>query len=112
MQMAPREVQVQRRVLQLLSKRQTNPGLNRAADQLAGVSRAISESFRPSRPGRTSSRYSLTGALSLRQDSTIERIAATFGPALALPTCSQFFRPSAIGRIEFSARLFDSSTSA
>ena len=46
------------------------------------------------------------------EDSTTERIAATFGPAFALPTCSQFFRPSATGRIEFSARLLDNSTSA
>ena len=32
-------------------------------------------------------------------------------PALTLPTCSQFFLPSAQGRIEFSAMLFDNSTS-
>src|SRR5207249_12244327 len=42
------------------------------------------------------------GAPRRRQDSTTERIAATFGPACALPTCNQFLRPGATGRIEFS----------
>ena len=32
-------------------------------------------------------------------------MAATRGPASLLPTCTQFFRPSATGRIAFSARL-------
>jgi hypothetical protein len=36
----------------------------------------------------------------------------TLGPALVLPTWSQFLRPSATGGIEFSARLLDNSTSA
>jgi hypothetical protein len=58
-------------------------------------------------PGKTASRYSLTGTRSRRQDSTTERIAAIFGPDQALPTCSQFFRPSATGRMEFSATLLD-----
>jgi hypothetical protein len=40
-----------------------------------------------------------------RQVSMIERIAATFGPACGLPTWIQFFRPTAIGLIEFSANL-------
>jgi len=54
-----------------------------------------------------SARYLLTGTPSRRQDSTTERIAAAFGPAFTLPTCSQFFLPRAIGRIELSARLLD-----
>src|SRR5690242_18301171 len=84
----------------------------RADAQRLGVNSAITESLRPSRPGKIASRYSLLGTPSRRQDSTMERIAATFGPAWALPTCSQFLRPKATGRIEFSARLLDSSTSA
>ena len=48
----------------------------------------------------------------LRQDSTAERMAATLGPDWGLPTCSQFLRPKAMGRMEFSARLLDNSTSA
>jgi hypothetical protein len=51
--------------------------------QRAGVSEAISDSFRRFIPGSTASRYSLTGTLTRRQDSTIERIAATLGPACA-----------------------------
>ena len=46
-----------------------------------------------------------------RQLSTTERIAATFPPACALPTWSQFLRPKATGRIEFSARLLLNSSS-
>jgi hypothetical protein len=38
-----------------------------------------------------------------RQVSKIETIAATFSPACGLPTLIQF-RPTAIGRIEFSAK--------
>src|SRR4029453_10781522 len=68
--------------------------------------------MRRSNPGSTPARYSFTGAPIRRHDSTTERIAATFGPAFTLPTCSQFFRPSATGRMEFSARLLDSSTSS
>ena len=84
----------------------------RAAAQRRGVNRAISVTLRRERPGRMSSRYSFSGARNRRQDSTTERIAATLGPASGLPTCSQFLRPRATGRIEFSARLLDSSTSA
>ena len=43
---------------------------------------------------------------------TTDKMAATLGPDVALPTCSQFFLPSATGRMEFSAMLLDSSTSA
>jgi len=46
-----------------------------------------------------------------RQVSTIERMAAIFGPACGLPIWIQFFRPNATGRIEFSARLLLSSSS-
>ena len=56
-------------------------------------------------------KYSRTGTFSLRQLSTTERIAATFGPACGLPMCNQFFRPRATGRMEFSARLVLSSNS-
>src|SRR4029077_1476937 len=52
-----------------------------------------------------------TEILSRRQLSTAERIAATFGPAVGLPMCSQFFLPRATGRMEFSARLVLSSNS-
>ena len=47
-------------------------------------------------PGRIASKYSRAETLSLRHDSTTERMAATFGPDLTLPTCSQFFRLCAI----------------
>jgi hypothetical protein len=40
-----------------------------------------------------------------RQDSTIEAIAATLGPACSLPMCSQFLRPRAKGRIAPSHQL-------
>jgi hypothetical protein len=50
-------------------------------------------------------------SFNLRQLSTIERIAATLGPACELPMWIQFFRPRATGRIEFSARLLLSSSS-
>jgi len=60
---------------------------------------------RSASPGRTEARYSRTGIFNLRQLSTIERIAAIFGPACALPIWIQFRRPRATGRIEFSARL-------
>jgi hypothetical protein len=94
-------------------KRLANPGADQArpADQRAGVRFDSWLSVRRFNPGKTAARHSLTGTSSRRQDSTTERIAATFGPACALPTCSQFLRPSATGRIEFSARLLDSSTS-
>ena len=49
--------------------------------------------------------------IGLRQLSTMERIAATFGSAWALPTWIQFFLPTAMGRMEFSARLLLSSSS-
>ena len=39
-------------------------------------------------------RYSFTGAPIRRHDSTTDKIAATFGPAFTLPTCSQFLRLS------------------
>jgi hypothetical protein len=34
-------------------------------------------------------------------------MAVILGPACALPTCIQFRLPTAIGRMEFSARLLD-----
>ena len=40
-----------------------------------------------------------------------EKIAATFGPAAALPMWIQFLLPIAMGRMEFSARLLDNSSS-
>ncbi|AXC15814.1 hypothetical protein ACPOL_6602 [Acidisarcina polymorpha] len=49
------------------------------------------------------------GTSSLRQLSTIEKMAAIFGPASWLPRCSQLRRPIAIGLIEFSAKFVDSS---
>lgn len=55
--------------------------------------------------GRTSPRYSLNLMSNRRQVSTIEMIAAIFGPARSSPRCSQFFRPSAIGRIAPSHQL-------
>jgi hypothetical protein len=38
-------------------------------------------------------------------------MAAIFGPACALPTWIQFRLPTAMGRMEFSARLLDNSSS-
>src|ERR1017187_5085672 len=61
------------------------------------------------RPGRTAAKYFRIGIFSRRQVSTMDRMAATFGPACWLPTWIQFFRPRATGRIEFSARLLLSS---
>jgi len=63
------------------------------------------------RPGKTPARYSRIGIFSRRQLSTMERMAATLGPACRLPTWIQFFRPRATGRIEFSARLLLNSNS-
>ena len=40
-----------------------------------------------------------------RQVSTMEAIAATFGPASGLPMCSQFLRPRASGRMAPSHQL-------
>src|SRR5215469_5429521 len=62
-------------------------------------------------PGSTAARYSRTGSLIRRQVSMIERIAAIFGPACGSPTWIQFLRPTAIGRMEFSAKLVLSSNS-
>ena len=84
----------------------------RADDHRAGVSRATSAIFRRSNPGNTVSRYSFAGAPCRRHDSMTERIAATFGPALALPTCSHFLRPSATPHNQFSFRSLDNSASA
>src|ERR1700689_2761852 len=62
-------------------------------------------------PGRTAARYSRIGSPILRQLSTIEKIAATLGPASLLPRWIQLRRPMAIGRLELSARLLLSSNS-
>src|SRR5664280_85216 len=62
-------------------------------------------------PGRTAARYLRTGILSRRQVSTMERIAATRGPAFSCPMWVQLRRPIATGRMEFSARLLLSSSS-
>ena len=51
----------------------------------AGVSWATLLIERLSRPGSTSSRYCRMGTPSRRQLSTIEKMAATFGPAFSLP---------------------------
>lgn len=57
-------------------------------------------------PGSTAARYSRTGICIRRQLSTTERIAAILGPACALPTCTQFFLPTATARNARSALLF------
>ena len=62
-------------------------------------------------PGRTAASYWRIGSPSLRQLSTMEKIAASLGPASLLPRCTQFFRPMARGRMEFSARLVLNSNS-
>ena len=62
-------------------------------------------------PGSTAARYSRTGIFLRRQLSMTEKIAATLGPACGLPMCIQFFLPIAMGRVEFSARLLDNSSS-
>jgi hypothetical protein len=84
----------------------------RANTQRIGVRSATALLVRLAMPGKISNKYSVNGAPIRRHDSTTERIAATLGPDCTLPTCSQFLRPSASGRIEFSARLLDSSISA
>jgi len=53
------------------------------AAQAAGVSSGSFWMDELARPGRTVARYSRTGILSRRQVSTIERIAATRGPAFS-----------------------------
>jgi hypothetical protein len=45
-------------------------------------------------PGKTPARYPRIGIFSRRQVSTMEAMAATFGPASLLPTWIQFFRLS------------------
>ena len=45
-------------------------------------------------PGKTPARYPRVGIFSRRQVSTMEAMAATFGPASLLPTWIQFFRLS------------------
>ena len=60
---------------------------------------------RLAKPGKIEQRYSRIGILSRRQVSTTETIAATRGPACSLPMCIQLWRPNAIGRMAFSARL-------
>ena len=72
-------------------------GERRAAAQRAGVREPTSDILRRARPGSTATRYSFTGTPSRRQDSITDKIAATFGPDCALPTCSQFLRPKATG---------------
>jgi hypothetical protein len=81
------------------------------AAQAAGVSSATRCTLTSASPGRTSPKYSRTRIPMRRQVSTADSIAATFGPACSLPTWIQFFRPSATGRIEFSAQLLLSSNS-
>jgi hypothetical protein len=68
--------------------------LARFAANAAGVSWATLLIERLSRPGSTSSRYCRMGTPSRRQLSTIEKIAATFGPAFSLPIWIQFLRLS------------------
>jgi hypothetical protein len=63
------------------------------------------------RPGRTAAKYSRTGMFIRRQVSTTERMVAILGPACWLPMWIRFLRPSATGRMEFSARLLLSSGS-
>jgi hypothetical protein len=68
--------------------------LARFAANAAGVSWATLLIERLSRPGSTSSRYCRTGTPSRRQLSTIEKMAATFGPAFSLPIWIQLRRLS------------------
>src|ERR1022692_2775805 len=81
------------------------------ATHAAGVRSARRWIGRLASPGRSADKYSRTGSFNLRQLSTTEIIAATFGPACGLPMWIQFFRPRATGRMEFSARLLLSSSS-
>jgi hypothetical protein len=47
---------------------------------------------RPASPWRIAEKWSRTGTFRLRQLSTTERIAVTFGPACRLPMGNPFFR--------------------
>src|SRR5438270_12963295 len=85
-------------------------GYLRAA-QDRGVSSATRWTGKSASPGNTEARYSRTGSTKRRQVSTMDRMFATRGPASLLPMWIQFLRPSATGRIEFSATLLESSTS-
>ena len=62
-------------------------------------------------PGSTAARYLRMGMLSRLEVSTMERMAATCGPAFTCPTWVQLRRPSAMGRMKFPSRLLDSSSS-
>jgi len=73
--------------------------------QAAGVSSAVWLIGRSANPDRIEIRYLRRGMLSRRHVATIDTIAATRGPASLLPMWIQFLRPSATGRIAFSARL-------
>ena len=76
------------------SKRQSNAILDMGgrwgywfrAAQAAGVSSASRWMETSAKPGNTAPRYSRTGIFKRRQLSTMDRMAATFGPACGLPT--------------------------
>lgn len=63
------------------------------------------------KPGENRRKVIAAGTFKLRQLSTTGRIAATLGSACGLPMCIQLFRPSATGRIDFSAKLVLSANS-
>src|ERR1039458_1454526 len=99
-------------VLSIVSVRRTHIDSYRLlAAQAVGVSSGSLWMDELASPGRTAARYSRTGILSRRQVSTMERIAATRGPAFSCPMWVQLRRPIATGRMEFSARLLLSSSS-
>jgi hypothetical protein len=66
------------------------------ATQAVGVRSDTCCSCMLTKPSSTADRHSRTGRLIRRQVSTIEKIAATFGPACGLPRWIQFLGPTAM----------------
>jgi hypothetical protein len=64
------------------------------ATHAAGVRSGRHRIGRSAIPGRIAEKWLHTGTFSLRQLSTTDRIAATFGPASGQPMCIQFLRVS------------------
>src|SRR5208283_4361395 len=81
-----------------------------AAFQAVGVNSATRVMGQSPSLGRTSLRYWRKLMSRRRQVSTIEAMAATFGPACSLPICSQFLRPSTSGRSAPSHQLLSASS--
>jgi hypothetical protein len=82
------------------------------ATHAAGV-RSVSRWLgRSANPGRTAAKKSHIGSSTCGSSPRPTELPQTMGPAGGLPMCIEFFRSRATGRVEFSARLLLSSSSA